>query len=977
MIYFHLISLWASFLIETSVAESHLFVDRQWGLHNSGQILYRPNGELTRRALVGIPGLDINWQKVTDPNKTKVVVAVIDSGLDVYHPALRDRIWRHPDCPDDLALSQCAGYNFLARNFDVSDDTGHGTHVAGIIASTPAGGFTQGVSNSAVQIMPLKVLSREVNAFVYQGRLITDIIAEALAFARMNGADVVNMSLGWPEVVQTPRFLREVQATLDANIPIVVAAGNNRKEVVTYPCTLEGVICVGAIENTAQMADFSNYGHKVDLLAPGEQILSLHPMNLESRQLRVNGMEIKRGTSQAAPYVTGVIADMISLSPELTLGEVRKRLFQSARQLEQVESKSLYGLVQHQGALTYRGDSFVELILKNLQEVVVDEKGHFSIDIPIKNWMEHHHDIQLSVDFQQEEVTLFQNQKTFSLDGEQKKVITFSGQIANLDIESHVPLNIQLIKDGQGHFEKTITLMFSLDLSQREKLFKRPFLNQSLGHASLDIRPGQSLSRLSLVDDPHQIHPGVEFFLARSNARDEKTLIHLVQVKDESLNDELVLELPLVQRVLSIKRGSFQDRPFYFVYSQKDSSSLLLSFFDQDGHPFYHHSHWKMPITQFGGLPVESGKHNFVWKKLNTQFEGDVIVPAFKKSYFLPEADNSPDPLDALSVIRRDHIFYMMPEMNEHGEVITSARVVDNAHLRNRFRDDFRLFYRDEINIMNTLYQDTEQMNTGVISFVISYGPAFNQSLLEVKYSDFNEIDFYSVTNNQGIILQGNAKRNAVEMASGNQFPFYSMMTLFDQQRMRSALLRRADGVKETSSFESQFWSDQIFDVMANYLDENYWYQIIESRYHIYLNRFSLNGERERDVVSALPINRDSAFPGVQFAEMFSPLQIFYRGQWRPAVYSNARLIFGNRIYTMLFDNQRQQLTRPLALSWQIPASCVPLNVNSLGRKDGVRRQKVLFHCHDASQNRIVIASYPLDEIVDSRRRIRLFMRFQ
>ena len=144
----------------------------------------------------------------------QVVVAVIDSGLDVNHPDLEGRVWQNPICEElseeERSKKPCQGRNFLAKSEekigDVSDDTGHGTHVSGIIAANMNGTGAVGVTKKNVKIMPLKVLSKETTNFVYNNRLITDIVADAMAFAVQNKADVINLSMGWPKLIETPRM---------------------------------------------------------------------------------------------------------------------------------------------------------------------------------------------------------------------------------------------------------------------------------------------------------------------------------------------------------------------------------------------------------------------------------------------------------------------------------------------------------------------------------------------------------------------------------------------------------------------------------------------------------------------------------------------------------------------------------------------------------------------------------------------------
>ncbi|MGZ3806477.1 MAG: S8 family peptidase, partial [Bacteriovorax sp.] len=265
---------------------------KQWALKNNGQVILKNISDLERVRNPGIPGNDINWVDTSAiaTSKKDLIVAVLDSGVDIDHPDLKDRIWYNDklctNAPNAKNLP-CNGFNFLDGNNNLSDDVGHGTHVAGVIAANRNNIGIAGAADPRIKIMPVKVLNSQVSGFVYNGKLITDVIADAMVFAIKNGAEVINLSLGWPKLIDTPKIRQAFQMAEDQNVMVIAASGNNTKDLPTFPCAYENVVCVGAIDNRGELADFSNYGSKVDLVAPGEYIVSTIPRNLESRVLRI------------------------------------------------------------------------------------------------------------------------------------------------------------------------------------------------------------------------------------------------------------------------------------------------------------------------------------------------------------------------------------------------------------------------------------------------------------------------------------------------------------------------------------------------------------------------------------------------------------------------------------------------------------------------------------------------------------------
>lgn len=246
-----------NYIVKASAIPNDARFGEQWGLHNTGQDV---NGS------PGKAGADINAPEAWDIlQATSVIVAVIDSGVDISHP--------------DLAANLIAGYDFIENDNIPNDLNGHGTHVAGIIGAVGnnATGIT-GVSWS-VKVMPLKVLDQ-----IGEGT-IADII-EAIDYAAQNNARIINMSFSGPDPSQ---FLYESISSYP-NVLFVAAAGNGGEDNLgdnndnplysEYPASfdLPNIISVAASDQDDNLTYFSNYGlTSVDVAAPGANILSTIP----------------------------------------------------------------------------------------------------------------------------------------------------------------------------------------------------------------------------------------------------------------------------------------------------------------------------------------------------------------------------------------------------------------------------------------------------------------------------------------------------------------------------------------------------------------------------------------------------------------------------------------------------------------------------------------------------------------------------
>ena len=199
-----------------------------------------------------------------------------------------------------------------AGNANVTDDFGHGTHVAGIAAAATNNGIgIAGVSWGA-RVMPVKVLDQYGNGWYSD-------IADGIVYAADNGAKIINLSLGGAAASQT---LCQAAAYAQQKGALLVAATGNAGAAVLYPAACDGVLAVAATDRSDQRASFSNYGPEVDLAAPGVDIYSTWPW--------LDGYFTKSGTSMAAPHVSGVAALVWSRWPEWDNIEVSRRIMETA-----------------------------------------------------------------------------------------------------------------------------------------------------------------------------------------------------------------------------------------------------------------------------------------------------------------------------------------------------------------------------------------------------------------------------------------------------------------------------------------------------------------------------------------------------------------------------------------------------------------------------------------------------------------------
>ena len=301
-----------------------------WGLNNVGQA--------DSAGQVGTAGSDIEvaplWQAGITGDK-RVVVAVIDTGIDHLHPDLADNIFTNAgeiagnNIDDDKNgfVDDVHGYNFEARNANARDDHDHGSHCAGTIGGVGNNGV--GVAGVAwnVTLMPIKFLSASGSGSL-QGAV------ESINYARMMKVNVMSNSWGGGGFSQTLKDA--IEATKEAGIVFVAAAGNdssNNDASPAYPASydISNIISVAATDNRDNIARFSNYGAaKVHVAAPGVKIYST---------TKNGGYNSFSGTSMATPHVSGIVALMLSAHPEWTYEEIKNRLIQTSEPVRGLRRK--------------------------------------------------------------------------------------------------------------------------------------------------------------------------------------------------------------------------------------------------------------------------------------------------------------------------------------------------------------------------------------------------------------------------------------------------------------------------------------------------------------------------------------------------------------------------------------------------------------------------------------------------------------
>lgn len=278
---------------------------------------------LPKKLLVLFLFVNLAVQAQADTNALKdrdIVVAIIDTGVDVNHPLIRDHLWVNPndqknslDDDGNGYADDLHGWNFVSNNSDISDNHGHGTHVAGIIL--------QKAKTQKVKFMILKYYDPLQSG---DDNLLATV--KAIRYATKMKADIINYSGGGDS--RSPLEEAAIRDAQKQGIVFVAAAGNEGRDtdrVGYYPAgyRLSNIISVAAVDSRKRLLASSNYGSKsVDIAAPGKNVFSSLPGG------RYGFMT---GTSQATAWVSGLVASLLARSEKsLRPEDIKRYLEQSA-----------------------------------------------------------------------------------------------------------------------------------------------------------------------------------------------------------------------------------------------------------------------------------------------------------------------------------------------------------------------------------------------------------------------------------------------------------------------------------------------------------------------------------------------------------------------------------------------------------------------------------------------------------------------
>lgn len=907
------------------LVEDELFT-YQWGLLNQGQTLIREKDDIHNLPMLGVLNKDIGWRSLNgNQSSNRPIVAVLDSGVDLTHPELQGNLWKNEaECGKDPKVDNdgnklagdCNGWNFTeaidseeAR--DPSDLDGHGTHIAGIIAAANNGSGMVGVVPNAL-IMPIKVMKDSDSDSQVSS---AESFARGIIYAVDNGADVINMSLGWPRSLETKTLRDAVTYALSQNVVIVAAAGNNNSAEPLFPCAYDGVVCIAASTINGNYAGFSNYGGHVDGVAPGESILGLNPLFLEPDFFAVPGYELRSGTSQAAPFVAGLVAALKARNKEMKIDEVFARLYQATPNPD----KKKYTLG---GDLTWDlmnqdiSNAVVRPVLKRVRQILFrGDATETKVIVPVRNFGLASGEVAVKVESLSKSIVIDSEAQVLpTIRQGEFKDLAFTVKLSDVNLESSVDIKVTIETNGETRSYLN-ELPVARDVKTEAKFKRRNFAFVDKALPVGMIRNGEINSLLSTVESVSNSKKH-EFFMRRILTEDKVKKLELtlfgrlgekyVQAPNVILVNDALNLVNFIR--VDMNLDGKEDYLVHTLAEKDEKRFFVFSFYNDQMKPLW-------PDFQDVKLNLDlylESMNDLSFVKMNHAKMGTIMVPAFFTDGHLPKVDQVLTSWDRQDVTKKKRLYYLEPMTDATLRVRSLTTKVWEESLKTELKSK----WFETVETEQLLPTSASDADIGQLRALVSVGLGTKRQLF---------IHTFEVGKNTHgtklpqLVLQTDSVDPLYSLgANGVSVNGEVFFNIYDRTRAKLVSTRGESQLSEYI-FKHETESDLIAGHIASFENGKDRFTVFQSREELIAVTTGSKTKR-----STRPKLRYSFLSQKFLSEMYFPVTYKRNNVLSPALYVDSTAMTGNRIY--LFEEQNGELVASIKNSIVVPTNCKSLN---------------------------------------------------
>lgn len=900
----------------------------QWALYNQGQTLIREKDDIHNLPMKGVLNKDIGWKNLVGKFSAKrPIIAVLDSGVDLTHPELQGNLWRNdaecngkPGDDDDKnqLIDDCNGWNFTeaitSENAkDVTDIDGHGTHISGIIAALNDGTGMVGVTPNAL-IMPIKVMKDSNSKSDVPS---SEAFARGIQYAVDNGADVINMSLGWPRSLETKLLRDAVYYALSNGVAIVAAAGNNNSSEPLFPCAYDGVICVGASTINGKFAGFSNYGGHVDTIAPGEGILGLNPMILEPEFFPVPGFELRSGTSQAAPLVAGMIGALKAKNKDITIDQIFAKIY-SAESFKDQKKYIMGGEATWESLNAEITAPVIRPIFKKVRQLVFrGDSSESKLVVSIRNFGIASGAINVKMESLSKGIEISSDAESIDkLNQGEFKDVTFNVTLKNLNAESNIAIKVT-IEDGNESRSYINEIPVVRDIKNVANFKKIPFVFSDKAVPVGGVRGNEILSYLSTVES-FGVSTKHEFFMKRIVKDGENKKLEILVFSKQGnqyvqspaniyVNDALSM-VNFIRADMNL--DGKEDYLIQTLVEKDGKKSFVFSFYNHEMKPLW-------PKFQDAKLSLDlfvENMNDITFIRFDHPTLGKMMVPAFFTNGMLPKVDQPITSWERWDSTRKKRLFYLEPMTDGTLRI----RSLTTNVWEESVKKEFKTKWFDTVETEQLLPVSAEDSAKGELRVMVTVGPGTKRQIFIYSFNTKSSSHGLKIPQ---LVLQTDSvdplltiTNNGLENTGDVYFNIYD--------RTRAKLVTtKALAQDREFIFRHETESDLIAGHIASFENNNDRFTVFQTREELISITSGTNSKR-----SSRAKLRYSFLSQKLLSEMYYPVSYKRAGASSPALYVDATSVTGNRIY--LFEEQNGELVSSIRNSLVVPNGCRPLNPN-------------------------------------------------
>lgn len=925
-----------------------LLFSYQWSLLSQGQKVLREITPLMSRQVLVPEGIDIGVEQYFLNNQITLLktpmIAIIDTGVDYNHPDLSHSIIKNKiecggkekvDDDNNGFIDDCMGWNFTEPKesilaTDPMDTIGHGTHLAGIIAALHNDIGISGIAPKA-KILPLKVIMDD-EADPSKKIAFSDRLASAIVYAVKSGADIINLSLGWPRSLDA-KYLREaINFAQSQGVFLVAAAGNNNSDEPIFPCAYEGVVCVGATGIDGKKAPFSNYGSTVDVMAPGESIISTYPINLTPELFNIPGYDYRSGTSQAAPMVSALLALIKGQNPKAHPLQNLSRLYLGTKKLSLEYNSSQHGQINVDLSLNQNPAQLIRPQLKSFRQIIFNSTQNAgTFNQPILNYSDKEASVKMRIESLSENIEVTTTEASIELIKPfESKPINFNFIIKDMHADSTVKLKIEVIVGGESRFYFN-ELPLVRDIRQDKLLKQFPVSFTGLPLPLGSNTSGQLVPFIMTVDEYYPVK-GTWYYLKKQLKEGdvlkgfEFTFFKKEEDKISQIGKPVVIsDAVSFLRVLRLdaNNDSNPDIVIQTIHKSDDSNNpnnfLKFTFLDENLNPLYGkfaHFTFKPTFTL-----INQNQIHFINYTLPEI--GNVLVPIFKSQGMIPTHNQDLSVWTPSDRSIADRIYYLRPEIIGE-EVYYQTNVIDHQKLTNSWREKYQLKFNSPIELLDLMPTTSVDFSKNQVRALYNVGSGSSFGQLELTIKNLDEL----TTNFKNNMINTNTL-GVEALIDVNTFnPIGDLFYAFSgtaSMRIKSSNLETNS--TSTLLFSSKDKGNRVTGHLSSFVQDNNLIHWVSSMNSVISVRES-GGKKQ---VFERPILRFSFLPGFLLSELYYPIIVSHENEKHPALYIDSTQITGNRISVLM--------STPLGLKAKafhnifVPNNCKAMNPQPLEDK--------------------------------------------